>query len=348
MPTAFDRWAADFVLNGSTSWLMVVAGVCGWLVSRWCWHWVDCLTWDVPPWPNRICPRCGARSSRFSIGDAIRSALFNPPCAVCGQRASRRWLPSACVALLFAAFTWAVGKGCCQHLTEGGSIDWIHWRIVYHLILISLLIVATVIDFKVYLIPDSITIPGMIVGIAGATWFGNLQLIPVWIDAHLEVPGLRGAYIPEWIRLHWHLHGLAWSVAGLLVGGGLTWLVRSVSSKVMGREALGFGDVTLMAMIGSFVGWQAVLFVFALAPLCGMCLAFFAWLLTGKTYVPYGPFLSVATLAVLCTWRWIWPPMRFIFGHPPTIGAMVGGSLLALAILLFAIRMFRAIPVNRA
>ena len=246
--------------------------------------------------------------------------------------------------LLFALFVWAVAKGRCQGLTAGGSIDWIHWRIAYQLILITLLITATGIDFKAYLIPDSITFTGMLLGVWGATWFGNLQLIPVWIDANQEVAKILGPYIPEWIKLHSHWHGLAWSLAGLLTGGALTWLVRAVSTAILGQEALGFGDVTLMAMIGSFVGWQAVIVIFAIAPLCGLGLALLAWLLTGKSYVPYGPYLSAATLVVLFTWRWVWPPLRFLFGHPPTIAALIGGSLLVLAILLGAIRLFRTIP----
>ncbi|MES2791809.1 MAG: prepilin peptidase [Planctomycetota bacterium] len=344
MLTPFDRWAANYVVNGSALWLMVTAGVFGWLASRWCWHWIDCLTWDLPPWPVRVCPRCGARPAKFSLPDTIRAICGGPRCQTCGFQGSRRWLASAVVALLFAGFAWAVAKGECQSLTAGGSIDWIHWRIAYHLVLITLLITATGIDFRAYLIPDSITITGMILGVAGATWFGNLQLIPAWIDANQEVPGISGPFIPEWIKLHSNWHGLAWSLAGLLAGGGLTWLVRAVSSIVLGQEALGFGDVTLMAMIGSFVGWQAVLLIFALAPMCGMCLALAAWLLTGKPYVPYGPYLSAATLVVLFSWKWLWTPLRFILGHPQTTGALVGGAVAALAILLAGIRLFRSIP----
>jgi leader peptidase (prepilin peptidase)/N-methyltransferase len=347
MLTPFDRWAAFHVVNGSALWLMVTAGVVGWLVSRWCWHWVDCLTWDVPPWRGPVCPQCGV-IPKLTIAERLRAVLSRRRCAACNYRTPRRWLASAVVALLFASFAWVVAKAECQSLTYGGSIDWIHWRIAYHLLLISLLITATVIDFKLYIIPDSITVTGMILGVLGATWFGNLQLIPLWVDANQEVVGIHGPYIPEWIKLHWYWHGLAWSLVGLLVGGGLTWLVRSISSAILGQEAMGFGDITLMAMIGSFVGWQPILFVFALAPVCGMGIALFARLLTGKTYVPYGPYLSASTLVVLCTWRWLWMPLRLIFGHPPTIIALVGGAIATLALLLGCIRLFRSIPVNRA
>ncbi len=53
-------------------------------------------------------------------------------------------------------------------------------------------------------------------------------------------------------------------MTGLIAGGGLTWILRLVSSVLLGQEALGFGDVTLMAMIGSFVGWQPILATLAI------------------------------------------------------------------------------------
>ncbi|GIS60188.1 MAG: hypothetical protein CM1200mP2_24130 [Planctomycetaceae bacterium] len=105
-----------------------------------------------------------------------------------------------------------------------------------------------------------------------------------------------------------------------------TWLVRSVSGLVLGREALGLGDVTLMAMIGSFVGWQPVLFIFLLAPFCGLVVGLLARVLTNRPFVPYGPFLAAAASVVLLAWRWIWlfPPnsprggfaVRNLFGEP--------------------------------
>lgn len=347
MPTPFDLWASKFVTGGPAGWLIAIAGILGWLVSRWCWHWVDCLTWERSPLSFRLCPRCGATLTRQSPWQSVMALLAARTCSACGAVQPRRLFGSLVIALLFALFAWSVGKQQCQSLTEGGSIDWIHWRILYHLILITLLIVATGIDFRVYLIPDSITVTGVILGILGATWFGNLQLIPVWINANLEVPRIAGPYIPTWIKEHGHWHGLAWSLAGLAMGGGLTWLVREISSRILGKEALGFGDVTLMAMIGSFVGWQPVLFIFALAPACGIPVAIAARFLTGKTYVPYGPYLSAATLVVLFTWRWLWMPLKYVFGHLPTIGGLAGGALVALAVLLSAIRAFRSIPVSR-
>ena len=84
--------------------------------------------------------------------------------------------------VLTALLPIAVIAGRCQSLVEGGSIDWAQWRILYHLSLVTLLFVATVVDFDQYVIPDEITLTGAILGVVGAWGISNMQLIPVWVD----------------------------------------------------------------------------------------------------------------------------------------------------------------------
>jgi leader peptidase (prepilin peptidase)/N-methyltransferase len=120
-----------------------------------------------------------------------------------------------------------------------------------------------------------------------------------------------------------------------------------ISLWVLGMEALGLGDVTLMAMIGSFLGWQPIVFVFLLAPLCGIVMALVLWLTRRRRAVPYGPFLSAAAVLVLFTWRWLWTPTREIFGHWPTLVALAVGVTGGMAALLGLLRLYRAIPVER-
>ena len=249
---------------------------------------------------------------------------------------------------LFAVLVLAVMRGQqgCQWVTEGGSINWGHWRLLYHYALIAFLLAATTVDFDQYLIPDQITLSGAIVGIAAATCLGNMQLMQIWVDWN-QVDPIEGPYIPEWIKFHPHWHGLAHSLAGLATGAGITWLARLISKWVLGIEALGFGDVTLMAMIGSFLGWQPVIFVFLLAPLCGIVVAVTLRLLHGRIVIPYGPFLSAATILVLLTWRRLWTSTREVFGHWPTLLGLGIGIVLALAVLLGLLRLYRSIPVER-
>lgn len=256
------------------------------------------------------------------------------------------WPISVATALLFSGFATAALVGRCQEAfpevqpSEEGRL----LRVGYHLALIALLIVATAVDLDSYLIPDSITISGIVIGVGAAAAVGELQLIHLWVDWNAPLVELWGPYIPEWIRGHPHLHGLAWSLTGLGVGAGITWGVRGLSSLILGREALGFGDVTLMGMIGSFLGWQPVLFVFLLAPFCGLIAGLAVKLLSNRPYVPYGPYLSGAAVLVLFTWRWLWQPTKSIFGDGQSLLLLGGAALAALIVLLLLLRFYRLIP----
>lgn len=244
-------------------------------------------------------------------------------------------------------FTYlAIAQGRCQEIVEGGSIDWYPARIFSHLVLLTLMIAATGTDLKQYEIPDAITVPGMLFGVGFAALCGNIQILPLWVDWNVPTAIHFGAYIPEWIKQHSHLHGFAWSLTGLIAGGGITWLMRALSRLVSGQESLGFGDVTLMAMIGSFLGWQPILFAFVFAPLWGILGAVASLIVTGKSYVPYGPYLCAGALTSMLTWRWLWLPTRLIFGHPPTLGLLMGGIFAALLVLLALLRIFKSLPVR--
>jgi len=261
-------------------------------------------------------------------------------------RSRAAWAVQLVTGMLLAGLVFCVIDLKCQATPEEGSGFLIHWRIVFQSLLLVLLVAATVVDLEMYLIPDAITLTGAVIGVGMATAVGQTQLVPLWVDWNQAVPGLAGPYIPGWIQDHPHLHGLAWSLTGLVVGAGITWGVRSLASLLMGREALGFGDVTLMGMIGSFVGWQAIIFVFLLAPLCGIFVGLAVRMLTGRTYVPYGPYLSLAAVIVLFTWTWIWTPTHKIFGDITLLVILTGVSLAGLVVLLGASRLYWLIPVS--
>ncbi len=228
---------------------------------------------------------------------------------------------------------------------------WVYGRAVGHLILLTLLIAATVTDFREYIIPDQITVPGMIVGVLLATVSGDTQLMHFWVDWNQAVAELRGPHIPVWIGEHAHRHGFVWSMTGLVAGGGVTWLVRWLSSVVLAQESLGLGDVTLMAMIGSFLGWQPLVFVFLIAPLCGIAMGLGVRLVTNRTYIPFGPYLSLAAVVVLFAWRPLWMleisnefSIRKLFGDAPGLAILGGISLVAFVVLLVCLRLYRLIP----
>lgn len=103
-----------------------------------------------------------------------------------------------------------------------------------------------------------------------------------------------------------HWAGLASGLAGVAVGGGFVWVARLLASTAMGREALGFGDVTLLAMIGAFLGWQAAIVVFFFAPVIGVVFGVARLFLRGEREIFFGPFLCLAAAATVLFWPAIW------------------------------------------
>ena len=92
----------------------------------------------------------------------------------------------------------------------------------------------------------------------------------------------------------------------MAASGGLVWLVRIIGTAALHREAMGFGDVTLMAMIGAFLGWQPCLVIFFLAPFAGLVVGVLRLILFRDREIPYGPFLCLATLLLIVRWHAIW------------------------------------------
>lgn len=220
-------------------------------------------------------------------------------------------------------------------------------RVIYHTVLAGWLVLATVTDLDCYLIPDWLTLPGITLGVLAAVLVGDLQIAHLWVDWTYAVPQLSGPYIPAWYDQYRRAHALAWSLAGALAGGGLTWFVRILSTRVLGKEALGFGDVTLMTMIGSYLGWQAVVLTFVLAPLTGLLAALVGKLSFNRPYLPYGPCLSAAALGVIFGWRWLWQHTRLVFSDLGGLAVLAGIGLGALLLLLGLLRLYRSIPTRR-
>jgi leader peptidase (prepilin peptidase)/N-methyltransferase len=115
----------------------------------------------------------------------------------------------------------------------------------------------------------------------------------------------------------------------------LVWGIRLAAQWVLGIEAMGFGDVTLMGMIGAFLGWQPVLLIFFLAPFFGLVYGIFHWALGRGRAVPYGPFLCLATVIVVVFWSPIWAATAEYFALGiGVIGAVMFGMLFLFAGLL--------------
>ena len=107
--------------------------------------------------------------------------------------------------------------------------------------------------------------------------------------------------------------GLLTALVGLALSGGLVWIVRIVGSAALGREAMGFGDVTLMMMIGTFLGWQASVVVFFVSPFAGLVGGVMQLITKREDVIPYGPFLCLGALFVMVFWAEVWNRVVFAF-----------------------------------
>ncbi len=101
------------------------------------------------------------------------------------------------------------------------------------------------------------------------------------------------------------VQGLGGSMLGYLIGGGLIWGVRIIGTLGFNKEAMGLGDVHLLAAVGAFVGWKDPFLIFFIAPFSGLLFAAVAAVLEkmgrGRSEIPYGPHLAIATvIVVLC------------------------------------------------
>lgn len=283
----------------------------------------------------------------FCVGP-ILAAWVNRQCEVPPARLAGLKISLSTAAIFgFATFVIVALEG--QHVPEvlpDHLSRYVRW--ISHLALLALLVAATATDLREFIIPDQMTFIGIALGIGAATLSGDVQLIHLWVDWNHPLTGVLGPEIPEWIKQHPHWHGFAWSVCGATVGAGITWLARTISSFVIGQEAMGLGDVTLMAMIGSFLGWQPMLLVFFLAPFCGLLVGLSAKLFFNRSFVPYGPYLALATLVVLLFWKWIWTweptrvvSIRRLFGDLPGLAILLSVSFVLLTILMRLARWWR-------
>jgi len=143
------------------------------------------------------------------------------------------------------------------------------------------------------------------------------------------------------IGFAWMAGGERWqsllsALVGLAVGGGIVWCVRIIGQATLGREAMGFGDVTLLAMIGVYLGWQAVLMAFFVAPFFGLALGIFQAISARDWEIPYGPFLCLGSLAVIVRWPALWEGTRDIFAVGWLLPTTLALMLVLMALMLAA------------
>lgn len=132
----------------------------------------------------------------------------------------------------------------------------------------TLLLGIAVIDARHYVIPDELSYGGLVIGLALALFGG--------------------------------VNGFLTALEGAAAGWALLWVVRVAGGYVLKQEAMGWGDVKMLAMIGAFVGWRGVLLTVFLGALAGSAIFLPLQLMGKKRLVPFGVFLAVgATITFL-------------------------------------------------
>jgi leader peptidase (prepilin peptidase)/N-methyltransferase len=146
------------------------------------------------------------------------------------------------------------------------------------------------------------------------------------------------------ITVVWKRDGASWegllsSLAGVAVGGGIVWAVRIAGRLALRKEAMGFGDVTLMAMMGAFLGWQACLMIFFGAPFLALIIAVVQAVTTGRRDIPYGPYLCGMAVVVVVKWPWFWGQFGALFSFGWLLPMVLAVCVVLMAALLMLWRL---------
>lgn len=219
--------------------------------------------------PGSHCPNCGTPIKGYQNIPILAWLALRGKCAACKAPISPRYiLIETLGGCLFLAALWRFG------LTLDLPVMWV-W--------IALMIVGSMIDFDHKLLPDFVTVGGMILGVGFATVKCVLVCV---LTGGISVVGCQT---------------LLMSVSGLIFGFGLFGLVRFLGTKAFKREAMGLGDVFLMGAVGALFGPLAVLFVLIFSSLfgslVGVTLIALAKTKFGKfVEIPYGPYICLAAL----------------------------------------------------
>lgn len=130
------------------------------------------------------------------------------------------------------------------------------------------------------------------------------------------------------------------ALTGMTASMLLVWGVRLIGGAVLGREAMGFGDVVLMGFLGVLFGWQGGVILFFLAPLAGVVFGVVRLFFRSEREIPYGPFLCLAALALIIFW-----PSILSRTHDFFIGPFITVIMLAMgvvmALLLWVIQLLK-------
>ena len=205
--------------------------------------------------PPSRCRKCGYSLRWFDNIPILSWAALRGRCRKCGVSVSWQYpVVELVAAILFALVVWT---------TPVGPL------LFARLILVCILIVLFGIDLEHQILPNTITLPGIAIGLIFST---------------VAPPGLRDAII------------------GALLGGGILYGIAAAYYLWRREEGMGMGDVKMLAMIGAFLGWKSVLVTLVFASFSGALIgmAMMAVQRGGMKYaLPFGTFLALGALVAM-------------------------------------------------
>lgn len=212
--------------------------------------------------PRSRCPRCAAPIAGRHNVPVLSWLLLRGRCASC--RAPIAWRYPAVEAL-----TGALTLGLWRLLGPSPSF-------AIAIVFAWMLVVLFFTDWDHQLLPDVVTLTGFGLGIAAA-----------WFNPALGETGTARLWA---------------ALSGAALGSGILWGIGALWKRLRGIEAMGLGDVKMMAMVGAFAGPTGVLFTLFAASLAGAAVGLALIPVRGRTLtdaLPFGCFLAPAALAAL-------------------------------------------------
>lgn len=235
--------------------------------------------------PRSRCPVCRTPVRAIDNVPIVSWLLLRGRCRGCKGAISIRYPTVEALVGLAAAYIVRVIV-LRSGAEPGDPTPWIHAAAVFAVT--AAMTAAALIDIDHRILPDSITIPGMWIAPALCALVPELTLgaeraAPAWLPAGLPIR-LAAAVV---------------SVAGLAAGAGVVWSLGAVGSKVFGKEAMGFGDVKYLGMIGGTVGPAGAVLTLVVAALVGSVAGVVRVIATRDRYIPFGPFLAIGGYVAL-------------------------------------------------
>jgi len=216
--------------------------------------------------PRSHCPECKKTIYWYDNIPVLSYLLLGGKCRFCKSKISPRYM--VVEVLTAALITLSFMQWGMRPFAGDG-------KFLAYSILLCCLIVATFVDFKFQIIPDEISYGGMAAGVILSSVYPQLQNQAIW-------------YM-----------GLLNSVKGLLAGGLSIYAIGVVGKFIFKKDAMGGGDVKFLAMIGAFLGLKFAILIFFIAPFFGAVVGIIMKIKYKAEVIPYGPYLSLATIVVL-------------------------------------------------